>query len=219
MRDWFATLRKPRATGATRATAGLSACNTSLSLSPDDVAQMGNRWATGATSSPADKAGISPVAQVAHGLPAAPGGGATAEAKENCGFRGPVAQVAQVAQENGAGLHEAHSDEWDESDWLAFFDERAGIGEYDGGLRRADAEARAYEFCIITWMNRHPSPPSGPERCAHCSVAFGQHDGLPFLTEGGHVWLHDACHGPWYAAARAEAARALMEMGIHVGQC
>ena len=30
----------------------------------------------------------------------------------------------------------------------------------------------------------------------------------PFLTDGGHVWLHDACHAPWYAARRAEAAGA-----------
>ena len=112
--------------------------------------------------------------------------------------------------------------DWDAEDWLEYFDERAGMAVSDGGgPSRADIEARAYEFCIITWMNRHPPLPSGPERCGHCRQLLGTpgRDGVPFLTEGGHVWLHDACHGLWYAAARAEAARALMGMGIHVGQC
>jgi hypothetical protein len=32
---------------------------------------------------------------------------------------------------------------WDESDWRAWREERAGIAEYDGGLTRAEAEAQA----------------------------------------------------------------------------
>ena len=31
---------------------------------------------------------------------------------------------------------------WSPQDWLAFFDERAGIAEFDGGLPREEAEAR-----------------------------------------------------------------------------
>jgi hypothetical protein len=34
---------------------------------------------------------------------------------------------------------------WDEDDWNALYDERAGIMEFDGGLSRAEAEARARE--------------------------------------------------------------------------
>ncbi len=34
---------------------------------------------------------------------------------------------------------------WGEDDWNAFHDERAGIMEFDGGLTRAEAEARAHE--------------------------------------------------------------------------
>src|SRR5262245_44216049 len=37
---------------------------------------------------------------------------------------------------------------WDPVDWRAFFDERAGIAEYDGGLSRAEAEARAFDCCV-----------------------------------------------------------------------
>lgn len=34
---------------------------------------------------------------------------------------------------------------WGEEDWKALYDERAGIVEFDGGLTRAEAEARARE--------------------------------------------------------------------------
>lgn len=34
---------------------------------------------------------------------------------------------------------------WGEEDWTAFYDERAGIMEFDGGLARAEAEAGARE--------------------------------------------------------------------------
>ena len=107
---------------------------------------------------------------------------------------------------------------WNATDWQALFQERAGIAEFDG-LSRPQTEARAFECCIAEWLHQHPHPPSEPEQCAQCGEAFGGYDGLPFLTEGGHIWLHDACHAPWYAARRAAAAGALMEMGIHVGQC
>jgi len=34
---------------------------------------------------------------------------------------------------------------WDQDDWAALHDERAGMMEFDGGLSRAEAEARAKE--------------------------------------------------------------------------
>ncbi|SRR5258705_9286152 len=40
-------------------------------------------------------------------------------------------------------------------DWLAFFDERAGIAEFDGELPRGEAEARAFECCMVEWLNRN----------------------------------------------------------------
>lgn len=36
-------------------------------------------------------------------------------------------------------------------DWQAFFDERAGIAEFDGGQSRTQAEARAYACCVAEW--------------------------------------------------------------------
>jgi hypothetical protein len=126
---------------------------------------------------------------------------------------GPVAQVAQVAQENDKTGIAA----WDAGDWRAFFEERAGIGEHAASLSRTDAEKRAYECCVIEWLWQHPPFASGPERCAHCDQPLGEPglDGVPFLTgDGGHVWLHDGCHGDWTAQRRAEGAAALARLGL-----
>ena len=104
------------------------------------------------------------------------------------------------------GQAECEVPDWNAEDWLAFFDERAAIGEHDAGLQWADAEGRAYECCIIEWLIQHPPPPTAPARCGHCGAILGEYDSVPFLTDGGHVWLHDACHAPWLAARRTEAA-------------
>jgi hypothetical protein len=82
------------------------------------------------------------------------------------------------------------NDDWSSEDWRAFFDERAAAGGHDGGLEPRNAEAQAFESCISEWINQHPAAATGPERCAYCDEAFGQYNGVPFLTEGGHVWLH-----------------------------
>ena len=39
------------------------------------------------------------------------------------------------------------NDGWSPEDWQVFFDERAAILEFDGGLPRAEAEARAFAYC------------------------------------------------------------------------
>src|SRR5262249_44224326 len=49
-------------------------------------------------------------------------------------------------------------------DWQVFFDERAGIIEFDGGLSHAEAEAKAFDCCVVEWLNRNPAP-SPPGRC------------------------------------------------------
>src|SRR6516164_599160 len=44
---------------------------------------------------------------------------------------------------------------WSTADWQAHFDERAGIIEFDGDLPRPEAEARAFEYCVVEWLNRN----------------------------------------------------------------
>jgi hypothetical protein len=95
---------------------------------------------------------------------------------------------------------------WSGEDWRAFFDERAGVAEFEDGLSRADAEAHALTCCVAEWLNHHP-PRSVPGRCHGCGE--GEHAGdplLPFGTEDtGHTWLHSRCWSGWYAARIADA--------------
>jgi hypothetical protein len=99
---------------------------------------------------------------------------------------------------------------WSGDDWRAFFDERAGIAEFDGGLPREQAEARAFTCCVTEWLNRNPVR-SSPESCLLCGEAEQGHDPLlPFGTESiGHAWLHSRCWSTWYAARQAEGVAAL----------
>jgi hypothetical protein len=104
---------------------------------------------------------------------------------------------------------------WTVEDWRAHFDERSAIAEFDGGLPREQAEARAYASCVAEWLNRNPVR-SPPDRCLRCGGAEHGHDPLlPFGIEStGHAWLHSRCWSAWHAARQAEAAAALSSMGI-----
>jgi hypothetical protein len=62
-------------------------------------------------------------------------------------------------------------------DWQGFFDERAGIIEFDGELPPAEAEAQAFACCVVEWLNRNPAhSPSG--RCLGCGDREHAHDPL-----------------------------------------
>ena len=53
------------------------------------------------------------------------------------------------------------NDPWSMQDWWAWFDERAAIIEFDGGLSRREAEAGALACCATEWLG-HQEP--GSER-------------------------------------------------------
>ena len=101
-------------------------------------------------------------------------------------------------------------DGWSAEDWQAYFDERAGIIEFDGGLLRAEAETQAFEACVVEWLNRNPVC-SQPGRCLDCGDREHAHDPLlPYGVEpSGHVWLHSRCWPSWYEARKATAVAAL----------
>jgi hypothetical protein len=92
--------------------------------------------------------------------------------------------------------------EWSEVEWRVYYDERAGIAEFDGEMSREKAEAQAYECSISEWLIQHPPAANSPNRCAHCSETLTEREALPFLcgTDGGHVWMHGKCHAEWMAA-------------------
>jgi hypothetical protein len=104
-------------------------------------------------------------------------------------------------------------DGWSAEDWQAFFDERAGIMEFDGRVSRTEAEAQALACCIVEWLNRNPTP-SAPGRCAWCGYADSRVV-LPYGTEPGtHIWLHAECWPAWQDTRRSQAREALARMGI-----
>jgi hypothetical protein len=107
------------------------------------------------------------------------------------------------------------NDGWSAEEWRAFYDERAAIAEFDGGLPARDAEILAFDCCIREWLNRSPVR-SLPGRCHGCGE--GRHAGdllLPFGTEvTGHSWLHSRCWSSWYTSRKTAAIAALTAMGI-----
>ena len=76
------------------------------------------------------------------------------------------------------------NDGWSAEDWRVFYDERAGIREFDGGLPRPVAEARAFEDCVIEWLNRNPAPSSVNRRTEAMKTV--SRVGLPTGLLGGH---------------------------------
>jgi hypothetical protein len=124
-------------------------------------------------------------------------------------------QCQRPVSVTGVALLSREREGWSGEDWHAFFDERAGIAEFDGGLPREQAEARAFTCCVAEWLNCNPVR-SSPNRCLRCGEAERGHDALlPFGTErAGHAWLHSCCWSAWSAARNAEAVAALAAMGI-----
>ena len=108
------------------------------------------------------------------------------------------------------------ADGWSAEDWHAYFDERAGIAEFDSGLPRDQAEFSAFDCCVSEWLEHNPvrSPPGS---CLGCGD--GDHTNEPLVPVGtestGHVWLHRGCWRVWCEGRKAEAMTALDEMGIH----
>ena len=103
------------------------------------------------------------------------------------------------------------ADGWSPEDWRLYFEERAAVAEFNGGLTHADAEAQAFESCIIQWLNRNPDS-SAPGRCAWCGSAESQEAVLAFGIEPGtHTWLHSECWPLWHEHRRTKAAEVLRE--------
>ena len=106
---------------------------------------------------------------------------------------------------------------WTPEDWRAFFDERAGMAEFDMGQPREQAEATAFEHCVLEWLDRHPCS-SSPDDRVFCGGSDAEgHAVVPFGTRSqGHSWLHPGCWQDWYEGRRAKAGAALASMGIEI---
>jgi hypothetical protein len=99
-------------------------------------------------------------------------------------------------------------------DWFALFHERAAVLEFDGGLTRSEAEARALEHCLVEWLNQYPSSsPAG--HCAWCGNPESTDAAIvPFGVGERHAWLHPHCWPAWHRRRRADALAALRRFGL-----
>ena len=132
--------------------------------------------------------------------------------------REPAPQVLEAIRRHKAGivaLLTAADGDWTKKDWRTFFDERAGSAEFDSGQTRADAEAVAFECCIVEWLNRHRER-FDPDHCAWCEKPDRDgHAVVPFGTESNnHTWLHPECWKDWSQDRREIAQQALAAMGL-----
>ncbi|MBV8629261.1 MAG: hypothetical protein JO371_15580, partial [Paraburkholderia sp.] len=115
----------------------------------------------------------------------------------------PPAVIDLLSRHKGGivALLRPAEDGWSADDWQVFFDERAGIIEFGGGLPRAEAEAQAFACCVVEWLNRNPER-STAGRCLGCGDREYAHDPLPpcGTDPNGHIWLHSRCWPAWHEA-------------------
>ena len=149
-------------------------------------------------------------------------GGEIALVADDLRLRVPASLINELADAVRAekdaikrALKRETGDLWQSADYRAYYDERAGIAEFDGGQSREEAKTIAFECCVVEWLDRNPAP-SHPDRCAWCGrpdaegraiVPFGSH-------RIGHAWLHPECWSPWRERRRGEAVSALEELGL-----
>ncbi len=130
----------------------------------------------------------------------------------------PVSHMSHMSHTPN-DLEAANSASWDAIDWQAYYDERAGVAEFDGAIPRTQAEQQAWQCCIAEWLCQHPVT-SEPGSCAQCGrgdLTYG-----PVMPYGdaihGHTWLHGECWPAWYAHRRQDAIAALAGFGIGGGE-
>lgn len=105
----------------------------------------------------------------------------------------------------------------DESaDWIAFYDERAAIRQYDAAYDREMAERLAFGECIEAWCERHPVR-HDPALCAGCGRRLGG-DALD-LADGARVHWADGdfiCLMKHGHRRKRRALNALLDYGLRV---
>jgi hypothetical protein len=108
------------------------------------------------------------------------------------------------------------SPHWGAEEWRCFFDERAGIRQFDGSMAKEQAEREAYGDTVAEYLNRVPPPVISSDTCRVCGRILECRHGnvIAVLEPGRHVWLHRECHKHYLHARHDEAATALAAMGL-----
>ena len=130
----------------------------------------------------------------------------------------PVPAVVEALKRHKAeivSLLTSGEGRWGAEDWRAFFGERAGIAEFDGGFLKEQAEYQAFEACVARWLAENPEASFGDVcvECRSCSEPIDMT--TPVVFRGSHdAWVHDRCLDQWRKRRRAEGVRALAVYGI-----
>jgi hypothetical protein len=105
---------------------------------------------------------------------------------------------------------------WDVESWQAYFDERAGVREYDGRHERTEAERLALEDTITHWLRFNLLLTPDPRHaCIHCNRVGQPGNPLVAAPAGcGHAWVHEWCWTSWSNARQHEAYEVLRRMGL-----
>jgi hypothetical protein len=119
------------------------------------------------------------------------------------------AEIVELLRPNMGG--------WSAEDWRLYFEERAAVAEFDGGMSRAKPEVQAFECCAIKWLDLNPTP-SAAGHCAWCGRSESQAP-VPFGTPENHTWLHRQCWTEWQKMRRFQGKEALTRMGIRNLDC
>lgn len=115
----------------------------------------------------------------------------------------PLGQIAAKSKLPPANL--------DAEDWRSFFEERAAIFEYDGGLSREKAERLAYEASVAGVTNAMPAD-YPQDRCAACASPVSPQGGLVLADKA--VVCDGAYHTQHRQQQRKRAERQLAGWGI-----
>jgi hypothetical protein len=100
--------------------------------------------------------------------------------------------------------------EWDQADWQAYFDERAGIAQFDGGYNRVEAELCAFLDCVDRWLVMNPPVVDLLHLCLQCRLPVdGDHRIEAAGAAGKRGVLHADCADRWKVSRRAHARRQL----------
>ena len=82
------------------------------------------------------------------------------------------------------------ADGWSAEDWQAYFDERAGIAEFDGNLPRHRAEAQATESCTAEWVRRNGGDVAQAGRQCQPHQGWGVHRSRPQAAPPAALGFH-----------------------------